>query len=340
MKEKNIIFSIETSCDETSVAIINNKGVILSHIVNTQEEHLKFGGVVPEIASRAHLEILQNIIPKSLKEAKIGVKDIDTYCATCGPGLIGGLLVGSTIAKSLAISNNKPFYPINHLEAHLLSPEFKFKMKFPNITFLLTGGHTQIYLIKEYHKYQLLGESIDDAIGESFDKVAKIMGLKYPGGPEIEKLAKKGDYKSVELPHPLKNEKNLNFSFSGLKTSANMFIKKQNKISKTNMEDLSASFQNKIIEILMKKLDIIFFKKKFAMKDIAIVGGVAANAAIKNSFFNFCKKNNCRLIYPPLELCGDNALMIAWTCLKKINNNFDANINFIPNPRLKIESYK
>ena len=181
--------SIETSCDETSVAIVNEKAEILSQITSNQVEHKAFGGVVPEIASRAHLEILQKNIPMCLKKAGLNLKNIDFFCATSGPGLIGGLLVGSITAKSIAVSLKKPFYPINHLEGHILSPLFNNTVKFPNITLLLTGGHTQIYLVKNIHKYELLGESVDDAIGESFDKVAKLIKLSYPGGPQIEKLA-------------------------------------------------------------------------------------------------------------------------------------------------------
>ena len=178
-----MIFAFETSCDETSTAILNQEGKLLSHIVNSQQDHQKYGGVVPEIASRMHLQILQTIVPQSLKEAKIELKDINIFCATCGPGLVGSLLVGSTMAKSMAISNNKPFYPINHLEGHLLSPTFNNKLIFPYLAILLTGGHTQIYIVKNIGDYELLGETVDDAVGESFDKVAKLLGLGYPGGP-------------------------------------------------------------------------------------------------------------------------------------------------------------
>ena len=226
-----MIFAIETSCDETSVAIINFEGKILSHIIVNQSNHHKHGGVVPEIASRAHLTILQNIIPKSLKETNINIKDIDIFCATCGPGLVGGLLVGSTMAKSLALGSKKKFYPINHLEGHLLSPEFSSKMHFPNLSLLLTGGHTQMYFVKGINNYELLGESIDDAIGETFDKVAKLLGLGYPGGPFIEKRALKGNQNIFDLPHPLEFDKSLNFSFSGIKTAVSLLVKKQFELS-------------------------------------------------------------------------------------------------------------
>ena len=334
-----LVYSIETSCDETSVAILNDKKKILSHITVNQRVHNKFGGVVPEIASRAHLQILQKIIPKSFEEAKLSINDIDIFCATCGPGLIGGLLVGSIIAKSMAIGTNKPFYPINHLEGHLLSPEFSDKMKFPNLTLLLTGGHTQIYLVKSIGQYQLLGETIDDAIGESFDKVAKLIGLGYPGGPAIEKLAMAGNSSAFELPHPLEFKKNLNFSFSGIKTAVNLLIKKQAKLNKIIKSDIASSFQKKIIEILIKRTELALInlrKKKYYIKDISIVGGVAANKSIKKSLESFSQINNKRLISPPSSLCGDNAVIIAWACIQRYKLHIESDLDFKPNPRLTI----
>ena len=336
-----LIYAIETSCDETSVAILNDKRKILSHITVNQKDHNKFGGVVPEIASRAHLQILQTIIPKSFEEAKLSINDVDIFCATCGPGLIGGLLVGSMIAKSMAIGTNKPFYPINHLEGHLLSPEFSTKMNFPNLTLLLTGGHTQIYLIKSVGQYQLLGETIDDAIGESFDKVAKLIGLGYPGGPLVEKLAKNGNFKAYDLPHPLEFEKNFNFSFSGIKTAVSLLVKNQIKLNDKIKKNIAASFQNKIIEILLKKTDLVLKnlkKQKYNVKDIAIVGGVAANESIKKSLEKFSQINNNRLIFPPLKLCGDNAAIIAWACIQHHKLNIKPDLNFKANPRLTIKN--
>mgnify|MGYP001307347125 CR=1 FL=1 len=338
-----LVYSIETSCDETSVAILNDKRKILSHITVNQKDHNKFGGVVPEIASRAHLQILQTIIPKSFEEAKLSINDIDIFCATCGPGLIGGLLVGSMIAKSMAIGTNKPFYPINHLEGHLLSPEFSTTMNFPNLTLLLTGGHTQIYLVKSIGEYKLLGETVDDAIGESFDKVGKLIGLGYPGGPLVEKLAKNGNFEAYDLPHPLEFEKNFNFSFSGIKTAVSLLVKNQIKLNKKIKSNIAASFQKKIIEILIKKTELALEylrKQKYDIKDMAIVGGVAANKSIKESLKKFSQINNHRLIFPPLELCGDNAAMIAWACLQHHKMGIKPDLEFKPNPRLSIKKIK
>ena len=334
-----MIFAIETSCDETSTAILDFNGKLLSHIIVNQQNHYKFGGVVPELASRAHLQILQTIIPQTFDKAKIGINDISLFCATCGPGLIGGLLVGSTMAKSMAIASDKPFYPINHLEGHLLSPLINNKINFPFLSLLLTGGHTQIYLVKGFDNYILLGETVDDAVGESFDKVAKLLGLGFPGGSKIENIALKGDINAFELPHPLEHEKSLNFSFSGIKTAVNLLIKKQTQITTKIKNDIAASFQNKIIEILKKRTTLalqVLKKEGYDIKNITVVGGVAANKKINKSLAGLSQNYNCRLTTPVLELCGDNAAMIAWACLQRYNIGIQPDLNFKANPRLKL----
>jgi len=331
-----MIFAIETSCDDTSTAIIDHKGRLLSHIVVNQKNHKKFGGVVPEIASRAHLQILQYIVPKTFIEAKIKINEIDIFCATCGPGLIGCLLVGSTMAKSMAIANNKPFFPINHLEGHLLSPLINNNINFPFLALLLTGGHTQIYLVKNINNYELLGETVDDAVGECFDKVSKLLGLGYPGGPMVEKKAANGSIDAFELPHPLIYKKSLNFSFSGIKTAVNLLIKKQKVINEKTKADIAASFQNKIIEIIIKRTTMALEKLKktrYNINFIAIVGGVASNKKINKAFKKFCKINNCHFVCPPQDMCGDNAAMIAWTCLQRHKQNIKPDINFKEDPR-------
>ena len=336
-----LAFSIETSCDETSVAIVDNNGKILNQITENQLDHIKFGGVVPEIASRAHLQILQRIIPLCFKRAKLNLNNIDIFCATCGPGLIGGLLVGSTVAKSMAIGINKPFYPINHLEGHLISPNFNNKLKFPNLSILLTGGHTQIYFIKEPNNYKLLGETVDDAVGESFDKVAKLLGLSYPGGPEIERFAQNGNFDTYKLPHPLKDKKNINFSFSGIKTAVSLIVKSQKKITQKFKEDMAASFQKKITEIIINKIERtikILKNKNIYISDISIVGGVAANKALRKSLLNNDVINKYNIVYPPIEICGDNAAMIALVGLQKYKHKITSDhlFNFKANPRLSI----
>ena len=334
-----LVFSVETSCDETSVCIINDKKTILSHIIYSQEEHNKFGGVIPELASRAHLEILQKISKQSLKEAKISLRDIDVYCATCGPGLIGGLLVGSIFTKALAIGNKKPFVPINHLEAHLLSSSFNNEVNDTHLSFLLTGGHTQIYLVKNLEKYNLLGETLDDAIGEAFDKVSKLLGMNYPGGPEIENAAKNGDDMAFDLPHPLKNSKELNFSFSGIKTAISLIVKNKKIIDEELKSNISASFQNIVSDILIKKFNMTLEYLKNQNVNIAqlsLVGGVAANKFIYNKLEKECLKNNIEIILPPKNMLSDNAAMIGWACIKKLYNNNINDLYFKENPRLTL----
>ena len=332
-----LVFSTETSCDETSVCIMKEDKTILSHIVYSQTVHTKHGGGGPELASRAHLEILQQFTKDALKESGIKLNDIDLFSATCGPGLIGGLLIGSTFTKSLSIGNNKPFIAINHLEAHILSVFYNNQIKFPHINLLITGGHTQIYFLRNYNDIILIGETIDDAVGEAFDKVAKILGLSYPGGPEIENEALEGNENSYKLPQPLINEDNYNFSFSGLKTSINLIAKK-NIIDENFIRDMSASFQKCVGDIFTLKLNrviIEFYKNNTNDLSVSVVGGVANNEYLKKCFKNIEKKENIKFIYPPKYMMNDNAAMIAWATILKHRNNHD--LNFKPNPRLIIE---
>ena len=331
-----LVFSAETSCDETSVCIMNEDKTILSHIVYSQTVHTKHGGVVPELASRAHLEILQHITKEALKESGVKLNEINLFSATCGPGLIGGLLVGSTFTKSLSIGNSKPFIPINHLEAHILSSFYNNEIKFPHLCLLITGGHTQIYFLENYNDITLIGETIDDAIGEAFDKVAKILGLSYPGGPEIEKKALKGNENSFKLPQPLINEDNSNFSFSGLKTSVNL-IAKQNIVDETFIKDMCASFQKCVSAILSFKLNKAineFYKSKTKDLSVSVVGGVANNDYLKKCFRNIELREAIKFVYPPKYMMNDNAAMIAWATILKHRNNSD--LNFKPNPRLTV----
>jgi len=331
------VFAVETSCDETSICIMKRDRTILSHIIYTQEIHKKHGGVVPELASRSHLQILQQITKKAFKEIALGPKNIDIYSATCGPGLIGGLLVGSTFAKSLAIGTNKPFMPINHLEAHILSVTYNNEIKLPHLTLLVTGGHTQIYLIEQNQNILLLGETLDDALGEAFDKVAKILGLPYPGGKEIEQNAQNGEEDFFQLPQPISSSDNIDFSFSGIKTAVNLIVKK-NKLDSNLINNVSASFQKCVAEILRNKLNIALIKLKKKgthVRSFSLVGGVANNNYIKLKLSELKEKFKIDMMLPPNEMMSDNAAMIAWATIKKYNKK-DMNINFKPDPRLKI----
>lgn len=337
-----LVFAVETSCDETSVCILNKNKKIFSHIVYSQKEHEIYGGVIPELASRSHLEILQTITQKAFNESNLNINDIDIFCATCGPGLIGGLLVGSTFVKGLAVGLNKPFIPINHLEGHLLSPTFNNKITFPHLSLLLTGGHTQMYLINSIGNYELLGETLDDAIGEAFDKVGKLLGLSYPGGPEIEKMAMGGDSNKFNLPHPLEKQKVLNFSFSGIKTAVNLIVQKENKKNKIFIKNLSASFQKKITSILESKLILAmkYLKKnKIEISHISVVGGVAANKYIIEKLLLTAKKNHCTIVLPPKYMLSDNAAMIGWASIIRYNLSPTSNLDIQANPRLKITNF-
>ena len=331
-----LVFATETSCDETSICLMKD-GEILKHIIFSQEIHKKHGGVVPELASRSHLEILQKIMSELVFKDNNYLQDIDAFAATCGPGLVGSLLVGSSFTKSLALGFKKPFYPINHLEGHVLSTSFNNKINYPHLVLLLTGGHTQYYLLEDNNKIKLLGESVDDAVGEVFDKVAKLMGMSYPGGAEIEKNALLGDENFFKLPRPLINDETLNFSFSGIKTHINILIKKNHADEKFK-KNLCASFQKTILDILIKKTEKavnILSNKNLNIEQISIVGGVINNKYIRDNFENHFEKYKIKILYPLKEMMSDNAAMIAWACFKNLKKN-NANINFKIDPRLKI----
>ena len=331
-----LVFATETSCDETSICLMEDKKII-DHIIFSQEIHKAHGGVVPELASRSHLEKLQEITKKIFKINEIKTEDIDVFAATCGPGLIGSLLVGSTYTKSLALSVGKPFVPINHLEGHLLSTSFNNNIVYPSLVLLLTGGHTQIYLMQSSNEIKLLGESVDDAIGEAFDKTAKLLGLGYPGGLQIEKRAKIGDENSFVLPMPLTKEKNFNFSFSGIKTHINILTKK-NKIDDIFINNLSASFQKTVTEIIITKIKtglMILKEKGIVINSISVVGGVSNNKYIRKKFEDFIDKENIELYYPLKEMMSDNAAMISWACIKNYTQEKN-DIYFKPQPRMKI----
>ena len=331
-----LVFATETSCDETSICLMKD-GKILKHVIFSQEIHNKHGGVVPELASRSHLEILQKIINELVFKDNNYLQDIDAFAATCGPGLVGSLLVGSSFTKSLALGFKKPFYPINHLEGHILSTSFNNKINYPHLVLLLTGGHTQYYLLEDNNKIKLLGESVDDAVGEVFDKAAKLMGMSYPGGAEIEKNALLGDENFFKLPRPLINDETLNFSFSGIKTHINILIKK-NHVDEKFKKNLCASFQKTILDILIKKTEKavnMLTDKNLNIEQISIVGGVINNKYIRDNFENHFEKYKIKILYPLKEMMSDNAAMIAWACFKNLKKN-NANINFKIDPRLKI----
>ena len=325
MSKKPIILGIESSCDETAASIIteNEQGlpIILSNIVSSQVEvHKEFGGVVPELAARSHIEKIDWITEKAIKDSNVNFREIDAIASTAGPGLIVCLTVGLSFGKALALSLNKPFIAVNHLEGHALSPKLNSRIKYPYLLLLISGGHTQFLSVEGLGKYKRLGTTIDDALGEAFDKTAKILGIEFPGGPQIEILAANGNSNRYELPKPIFNRGGCNLSFAGLKTA----ILRVAKTIQTEQDrfDLAASFQKTIEEILKKKTKIAFeeFKKrnhKNKINHFVIAGGVAANKEIRDMLKNLCKKENFYPVFPTKELCGDNAAMIAMVGLEK-----------------------
>ena len=345
MKEKITFLGIETSCDETAAAVIrenkNGTADILSNVVSSQiNEHKKFGGVVPELAARAHLENIDFIINKSLNDSNLTLNEIDGIAATAGPGLIVCLTVGLNIGKSIAAFSNKPFLGINHLEGHALSPGMEKKIDFPYLLLLISGGHTQYLIVKDVNNYEQLGTTIDDALGEAFDKTAKMLELGYPGGPNVEKFSKFGDKNYFKLPEPIINKAGCNLSFAGLKTAVLRESKKINK-NKQLRYNLAASFQNTVNKILYKKTEIAIkkFKEKTQIEKVRLIvaGGVAANISIRENLSNLGKKLNFETIYPDLKFCGDNAAMIAWAGIKRFNNKLSDNLNISARSRWPLD---
>ena len=346
MNKKITFLGIETSCDETAAAVIreNEKGTadILSNVVSSQvEEHKEFGGVVPELAARAHLENIEFIIDKALKDSKISLKEIDGIAATAGPGLIVCLTVGLNIGKSIAAFSNKPFVGVNHLEGHALSPGLENKIEFPYLLLLISGGHTQYLIVKDVNHYEQLGTTIDDALGEAFDKTAKMLDLGYPGGPAVEKFSKLGEKNYFKLPEPIINKAGCNLSFAGLKTAVLRESKKINGDEKLKY-NLAASFQSTINKILYKKTKIAIqeFKNKTKEKKVQLIvaGGVAANKSIRENLTTLSKEMDFKTIYPDLKFCGDNAAMIAWAGIKRFKKNLIDNIDISARSRWPLDS--
>ena len=328
MNKKLTFLGIETSCDETAASIVrereNNTADVLSNIISSQiEEHKKFGGVVPELAARAHVDKIDFIIQEALDKSKTKIEDIDGIAATAGPGLIVCLTIGYNIGKSLAAFSGKPFLPINHLEGHALSPSIENKISFPYLLLLISGGHSQYLIIKGINDYEQIGTTIDDAVGEAFDKTAKILDLGYPGGPKVEKFAKLGNKNSYNLPKPIINRGGCNLSLAGLKTAVLRKSKEINLNSDKEKYNLAASFQYTINKILVEKTKVAMkmFREKMSdrqlSKTFVVAGGVAANEIIRKDLIGLSKKMNFKPIFPSKEFCGDNAAMIAWAGIKR-----------------------
>ena len=325
-----IILGIESSCDETSVAVVKNGREILSNVINTQISiHELYGGVVPEIASRNHVENISPVMKEALKQANVTLDDIDGIACTYGPGLVGALLVGVAYAKALSYASGKPLIATNHIEGHIAANYITYKeLKPPFLTLLISGGNTQLVLVKDYTRFEILGKTRDDAVGEAFDKVARVIGLGYPGGPKMDKLAKEGT-PNIELPKV--HVDGLDFSFSGLKTAV---INLHHKMPDINKADLAASFEKNVAEILIENTKKAI--KETGITKIALAGGVSANSYIREEFSKLQDEKDIEVYYPELKLCTDNAAMIAsagyYNFIK--GNTSDLTLNAVPNLKL------
>lgn len=344
-----LCLGIESSCDETSAAIVDSNRNILSHIIYSQiPEHQKYGGVVPELAARAHILAIDEVIKQTLANAGKTINDIDVIAATAGPGLIGGVLVGWMAATGIAQSTGKPLVAVNHLEGHALVPRLhassasgadgKTTVEFPYLLMLASGGHCQILLVRGVGQYEMIGQTLDDSAGEAFDKVAKMLGLGYPGGPIVDKRAQDGNSSAFDFPRPLCDKPGCDFSFSGIKTAARVFLDKTEESKRDDkfINDFCASFQASVVDCIINRLNHAFVDKrviKASPKTLVVAGGVAKNSAIRTAMEDLAKKHNIIFAAPPMNLCTDNGAMIAWAGLEnyRIGNIVSAPV--APRPR-------
>lgn len=340
MDNNMLVLGIETSCDETAAAVVLNGREVLSNVVSSQVEvHKKFGGVVPEIASRKHIENISYIIDEALKNANVFIDDINLVGVTYGPGLVGALLVGLSTAKALAYSADIPFIGVHHIIGHICANYIEHKnLKPPFICLIVSGGHSHIIEVKDYNTFNILGRTRDDAAGEAFDKIARVLGLGYPGGPAIDKISKDGKSNSVQFPRVYFDDNSYDFSFSGIKTSVinhiNMLNQKNEKINKS---DIAASFQQAVIEVLVN--NSIRAVKDYSYNKLVLAGGVAANSLLRKQLLEKANKKGINLYYPSLKLCTDNAAMIASAAYYRYLDKGESQINLNAYPSLSIEEY-
>lgn len=333
-----IILGIESSCDETAAAIVRSDGAILANEIASQAEmHATYGGVVPEIAARSHLDTIGPVIKRALSAAQLSPSDLDGIAATGGPGLIGGVLIGTMTAKSMALALGKPYYAINHLEGHALTPRLTNKVAFPYLLLLISGGHTQLLAVHGLGQYERYGTTLDDAAGEAFDKGAKLLGLGYPGGPAIEKAAGDGNPKAITLPNPRSQYDDCHFSFSGLKTALAQKIDAYK--DSVSVADFAASLQAAVSKALVRRTENAM--KKFAdetgVRRLVIAGGVAANKMIGQGLTDAAARHDFALAIPPVALCTDNAAMIAWAGCEYHAENMPSDLEFAPRPRWPLD---
>jgi N6-L-threonylcarbamoyladenine synthase len=329
-----IILGLESSCDETAAAIVRSDRTILAHALAGQEDHHRaFGGVVPEIAARAHAELMAPLVQAALADAGMTLQDMDAIAATAGPGLIGGVMVGLVTAKALAMAADKPLIAVNHLEGHALSPRLvDADLAFPYLLLLVSGGHCQLLRVNGVGDYNRLATTIDDAVGEAFDKTAKILGLGFPGGPAVERAAANGNASAVPLPRPLKGADEPHFSFAGLKSA----VLRAHETGKYRVEDIAASFQQAVVECLLDRLRYSVDRIN-PLPALVVAGGVAANGAIRAMLADFAAARGMRFVAPPLWLCTDNGAMIAWAGAERFAAGLTDGLDFVARPRWPLD---
>jgi N6-L-threonylcarbamoyladenine synthase len=338
-----IVLGIETSCDETAAAVVNDDGVVLSEAVLSQiAEHQPYGGIVPEIAARAHLAHLDRLIAKAMADAGIGYADLTGVAATAGPGLIGGVLVGLMTAKAIAAVHRLPLVAVNHLEGHALTARLTDKVAFPYLLLLVSGGHCQILAVEGVGRYRRLGTTVDDAAGEAFDKVAKMLGLGYPGGPAIERAARNGNARRFALPRPLKGKPGCDFSFSGLKTAVRLAAEAlpPGSLAEQDVADLAASFQAALVESIadrVKRATAMFRAIHPNGRTLVVAGGVAANSALRAALLSTCAASELAFVAPPVALCTDNAVMIAWAGVERLKLGLTDGLDVKARPRWPLD---
>lgn len=335
------VLGIESSCDDTAAAVVTSDGQVLSNETYTQlEQHEIYGGVVPEIAARAHLEQIQAVVVGALHNAQMQFGDLDGVAATAGPGLIGGVIVGTMYAKGIALAQDIPYLAINHLEAHALTARLTHQVEFPYLLLLVSGGHCQFAIVHGPGKYTHLGGTIDDAVGEAFDKTGKLLGLGYPAGPQIEQLALKGNEKSFDLPRPFYKKPHCNFSFSGLKTAARQLIQDEGPFENQDLNDFCASFQKTIAQVLSDRTHQAIgmaLRQEPAITGLVIGGGVAANQYIRQELEETAQVYGLPFHTPPINLCTDNGAMIAWAGVEHLRLGRQNSLDFMPRPRWPLE---
>ncbi len=342
-----IVLGIETSCDETAAAVVTAEREILADEVLSQiEDHRPFGGIVPEVAARAHLELIDGLVDRALNKANVGFADLDAIAATGGPGLIGGVLVGVMTAKAMAAVRGVPFIAVNHLEAHALTARLTDGLDFPYLLLLVSGGHCQLLIVEGVGEYKRLGTTIDDALGEAFDKTAKMLGLGFPGGPEVEKAAKSGDRERFQLPRPLKGRPGADFSFSGLKTKVRQTIEAlpEGKLKRRDVADLCASFQAAVEDVLcdrtvnaMEAFRAVHSRPPALSPTLVVAGGVAANQAVRRRLESLAQEKGFQFVAPPANLCTDNGAMVAWAGIERLGLGLTDDFDFQARPRWPLD---